>query len=359
MKKIINIFYLLSIFLIVASCSDDNENVIIPSQVTGLTAQADYGAVILKWNLPAGGNIDYVNISYTIGDKDFSKNVSRFNLDSISGYVTATIDGFGDTGEYTFVVASCNTQGGKSEPLTVSQAPLPPAYEEVIKTISIVPDFGGGIISWVNETGKTMIISVTYPDPENPSARETITFTSETTGEDYITNLPADPITLEVTVSDLYENTSESVTFDITPLAESVISKDTWSVVEVDSEFSPREGYKMFDNDISTFWHTVWNPSVVPYPHYIIVDMGKTVTISRYEVTRRQNKSDAQTQHQLFVSMDGVTWTGTGIFDYPTTNAPESYRITSNPTCRYFKYEPLNGPNGYAHIAELTIYGQE
>ncbi|MFV0589771.1 MAG: DUF5126 domain-containing protein [Draconibacterium sp.] len=384
MKKIINIFYLLSLILIVASCSDDDENVVIPSQVTDLTASADYGAVILQWSLPSEGNIDYVNITYTIGDKKFSKNVSKFNLDTISGLVSTTIDGFGDTNEYTFQVASCNVAGGKSEPMTVTQAPFPPAYEEVIKTITIVPDFGGGIISWENETGKKMVISVTYPDPENPTARETVTFTSETSGKDYITNLPTDPITMEVTVSDLYDNSSAPVTFDITPLAESAISKDSWTVPGFDAD-SPYEtiGYSsqqtnanilaVFDDDVSTFWHASWSAFGSTYPHWYIIDLGKEVTISRIGMVRRQGDGRGQKGQQfLTCTVAGATdltdpttwnWEDQGSYSFnSSSNDEQTYRLTNNPKARYVKVyfaEEYKGSNNFAMVAETNVYGQE
>lgn len=383
MKKRINIFYLLSILLIVASCGED-EDVVTPDQVVDLTAEADYGAVILKWGLPSGTSIDYVNITYTIGNLDFSKNISKFNLDSESGLISTTIDGFADTNEYQFKLASCNTQGGKSEPLTISQAPLPPAYKEVISTVSIVPDFGGGVISWENETGKILLISVTYPDPENPTARETVTFTSSETGKDFITNLPADPTTLEVTVSDQYKNSSDPVSFDITPLEESLISKDIWSVPGFDAD-SPYGtiGYSsqqtsanilnIFDGDVNNIWHASWSAFSSSYPHFYIIDFGKEVTISRIGMVRRPGDSRGQTGQQfLTCSTDGATdlsdpttwsWEDQGSYAFdPTTDAEQTYRLTNNPKARYVKVYfgvEYQGGMQYALLGEMNVYGQE
>ncbi|MCE4566162.1 DUF5126 domain-containing protein [Maribellus sp. CM-23] len=391
MKKIINIFYLLSIFLFAASCSDDDENVRIPGQVVDLSAEADYGAVVLKWGLPSGEGIDYVNISYSIEGQDFSKNISKFNLDSVSGYVTATIDGFADTNEYQFKLASCNIQGGKSEPVTISKAPLPPAYNEVISTISVVPDFGGGIISWVNETGKTLVISVSYPDPENPTARETVKFTSSDSGKDFITNLPADPITFEVTVSDQYKNSSEPVSFDITPLAESVISKDTWTVPGyVDNSNFETIGYSsqeaggeggspqgrviaLLDDELGTFWHASWASFGATYPHWFIIDLGKEVTVSRVALTRRQGNGQGQVGQQfLTCAADGASdqndpttwnWEDQGVYSFDiNTNSEQSYRLTNNPKTRYLKVyfgTDKKGKSNYAMLSNLRIFGQE
>lgn len=384
MKNIINIIYILSILLFATSCSDDDENVVIPEQVVNLTADSDYGSVILKWGLPSRGNIDYVNIRYKIGDQDFSKNVSSFNLDSISGYVTTTIDGFGDTSEYSFMVASCNTLGGKSEPLTISQAPLSPAYDEVISTIEIVPDFGGGVISWENETGKTLVISVTYPDPENPTARETVTFTSSETGKDFITNLPADPITIDVTVSDLYENSSDIVSFEITPLQESKILKDSWTVPGFDpdspygtigysSQQTSANVLNIFDDDINSLWHASWSAFSSNYPHFYIIDFGKEVTISRIGMVRRQGDSRGQTGQQFLTCpadgandlSDPTTWNwedqGSYAFD-PTTDAEQTYRLIENPKARYIKVYfgvEYQGGMQYALLGEMNVYGQE
>ncbi|MGQ7868242.1 DUF5126 domain-containing protein [Sunxiuqinia sp. sy24] len=388
MKILVNIL-LLSFIWGVISCSDKDDNPIIPSSILETSSEADYGAVILKWRLPEDNSVDYVNVSYSIDDKRFSKNISKYAVDSISGYVTVTINGFADTNPYNFELRSVNVTGGASQPITIMESPLSPAYETVVSTVNVIPDFGGGIVSWTNNTGKKLTISVNYADPDNPTSTLTASFTSDETGIGIISGLPASLTVFKVTASDQYQNSSTPVSFELTPLAESKILKDNWSVPGyVDDSPSGKIGYSsqstpeggspdgriiaIFDNDISTYWNADWAHGA-SYPHWFIIDMGEEVTVSRVELTRRQGNNKGHIGQQFLTCTaagatepsDPTTWQwedqGEYSFDIESDD-PQSYRLLSNPKARYLKVyiDPkFKGRNNNTMLAELTVYGSK
>lgn len=390
MRKIKSILFI-PLLLIAMSCTNDDEGGVTLDPVSNAVADADYGAVVLKWELPSGEDIDYVNVKYTIGEQAYSRNFSKFNIDTISGMMSVTVEGFPDTNEYEFELTSYNTDGGKSEPVFIKAAPLSPAYDIVVKTVSFEPDFGGCVVSWINETGKMLNVVVSYPDPDNSTRDKTVTFTSDESGKEYITDLPANPMAMVVSVSDQYNNSSAPISVDITPLAETQISKDTWSIPgyvkdspdatvgyssqDVSSAGTQGRAVALIeDDDNSTFWHASWkSPNTSVYPHWIVIDLGKEVIVSRVVLTRRKNNKTGQLGQQfLTCKADGVVdannsetwnWEDQGEFSFDiNTNDAQSYRLVNNPKTRYLKLyfaEKYEGIFTYAMLGDLQVFGQE
>src|SRR5699024_7927736 len=58
-----NLYYLLAVLLFVG-CKSDDSPLNAPSNVSGVTARADTGAVVLSWDLPADSSFLYLDISY-------------------------------------------------------------------------------------------------------------------------------------------------------------------------------------------------------------------------------------------------------------------------------------------------------
>ena len=352
-------YYLLGfvvMLLITSSCKDDTE-VISPGAVTDIESSAGYGEVMMKWTNPSDETFYYVDITFVD-----SKGLSRSR--KVSHFTNGdTIPGFGDTNPYTFTLTAYSYSGGASSPVILTVSPLEPAFMSVANTVDMVPDFGGAVVSWVNETGKQATVRVIYTD--NSGQKVISLFPANETGKGYISGLSATARTFNVIVTDEADNTSAEHPFEITPLEESAINKLQWTVVDFSTQ-EPAEGAPngvvtaVFDGDVSTFWHTQWNGGSPGYPHWFIIDMGREVTVSRFECSRRQGDSRGQTACQFFISVDGETWVDQGVYDFDSsTDNAQSYRMTTNPQARYFKYVAITGPNFYAFLGEITVYGTE
>jgi len=354
MKKIYNLLGL-ALILLVSACDNDNDSVP-PGPVTDVQITPGYGEVMLAWTNPSSEDFYYVDITFTD-----SKGLMR--SEKVSYYSNAdTISGFADTNNYDFTLTAYNKSGEASSPVNVSVTPLEPVFLSVVNSVEMAPDFGGAIVTWGNETGKSVTVKVTYKDDEGQ--KTSTFFSAKETGAGYISGLSASERTFEISVTDAADNSSEVKSFDITPLAEDVIDKAQWSVVDFDTE-EPAEGgnpnglvIAAFDDNLSTFWHTQWNGGSPGYPHYFVIDMGQEVTISRFVCFRRQGDSRGQTECQFLTSLDGENWEDFGLFEVDSsTNDGQSNRLTSNPKARYFKYVATQGPNFFAFLAEITIYG--
>lgn len=141
------------------------------------------------------------------------------------------------------------------------------------------------------------------------------------------------------------------------------IDKTNWEIVDFSTE-EPAEGggngvaSAAIDGDINTFWHTQWSGGSPGYPHFFTIDMKEIVKINQIVAFRRQGDARGQTRFEIHTSLDGVTYTSQGAFNYDPNANSQSYQLPSLPMARYVKYTALAGPNFFAFLGELDIYGQ-
>jgi beta-galactosidase len=71
------------------------------------------------------------------------------------------------------------------------------------------------------------------------------------------------------------------------------LSHEGWTVAYVDSEEREREdgtAENAIDGQTANYWHTQWGTAQPPQPHQIVLDLGKSQTITGFEYVPRQSK---------------------------------------------------------------------
>ncbi len=116
MKKYI--FYILMPFLFAAvlmSC--EKEEQITPSEITNLTSESTPGRIVLRWNTPENGNIEYIQVNYydPLLKKDAMRTASIY-ADSIE--IPDTRKKYG---EYKFTVRTVSPSGHMSNAQEISR----------------------------------------------------------------------------------------------------------------------------------------------------------------------------------------------------------------------------------------------
>lgn len=115
------------------------------------------------------------------------------------------------------------------------------------------------------------------------------------------------------------------------------------------------------DGDFATYWHTDYSV-VVPYPHWLLIDMKEEKNIVSVDITNRQatggNKSGMK-RFRIEGSKDGNTFTGMGEFDFAITNDPQSFAVSSVDAYRFLKVtalEPQRAGTNHTFLAEIDVY---
>lgn len=134
-----------------------------------------------------------------------------------------------------------------------------------------------------------------------------------------------------------------------------------WSVIEFDSEETlANEGPSgpastAIDGDITTYWHSVYDPAELPPPHYIVVDMGAPYNINGFTQTPRQNNNNGEIKgYILSVSSDNITYTQVKTGELPPGSSPTT--VYFNPiNARYFRFEATSQQVGNLSVSMAEI----
>lgn len=352
--KYIALYLLIVVLALIQGCKKENGDESGPGPVTAIETSSDYGSIKLTWTNPTDEDFFLVDINF----KD--ENGANRSVKSSQYSNEKIIEGFGDTNDYEFKLTAYDEAGNASSPQTIVGTPMTPPYQIVINSISLVPDFGGVKVAWINETGKKVKVLVSYKDSEGNL--KSVSLNAEETGESSITGLESVEYPFDVVATDVYGHESESKSFTATPLVEEKLDKSLWTVVDFSSE-EPAEGAPnglvtaAFDDNLGTFWHTQWSGGSPGYPHYFTIDMGQNVAITKFECFRRQGDSRGQTKVQFLGSTDGQNWIDFGAFDCDSGSDEGQVFNMSGTEIRYFKYVALEGPNFFAFLAEINAYG--
>ena len=124
----------------------------------------------------------------------------------------------------------------------------------------------------------------------------------------------------------------------------------------------PSEGpvENVLDGDLGTIWHTQYNPTVTPYPHWVQLDLHGTYTVDGFGYQDRQSggPNGRVKDYKVFVSTDGATWTQVAsgsLVDQPAMQVVDFSPVQA----KYVKFEAENALNGqpFAAAAEMRVYG--
>lgn len=137
------------------------------------------------------------------------------------------------------------------------------------------------------------------------------------------------------------------------------INRSNWKIVSCSSYQGGNEAKYAIDNNVSTFWHTQWNPTTPTHPHEIIINMNYFYDVTAFVYTARNdgNKNGMVKDYEVYVSNDNKTWTLAAQGQFKDTTAPQSAKFSKKQTCRYIKFvakSEVNG-NAWASAAELSI----
>ncbi|MDD7915309.1 DUF5126 domain-containing protein [Polaribacter ponticola] len=352
--KIILSAIFLSMFFIV-SCNDEES---ITIEAPGSVAvEAGFGEAIFTWNFPSDLNAEFVRVDYFDTDgnskhQKFSKNITNAIVNQL------------EEREYEFTVTASDLNNNRSEAIVVKTTPKKPPYLLVANTITAVPDLGGITLNWENVSGKNIGINVKYTDA-NDLEQVFVYNSSDTNGATSISGLAATEQEFEAYVTNARGQKSSSKFFTLTPLTETELDKSNWTIFDFSSQEEVGEGpvngwaRATIDGDTNTFWHSQWQGGSPVYPHHFSVDMKTVKKVTRVVLYTRNNDNRGMTKFSVSGSLDGVSWTDLGEYDFDNENYDgQSFGLGGIYQLRYIKITALEGVSTFVFLAELNVWGK-
>ncbi|MDI9588019.1 MAG: discoidin domain-containing protein, partial [Acidobacteriota bacterium] len=116
------------------------------------------------------------------------------------------------------------------------------------------------------------------------------------------------------------------------------------------------------DGKISTQWHSQYNPTIAPMPHWLQVDMRVMTNVEAVGYTPRQDVYPANGiigKYTLQYSTDGETWTDAVEGEF-TDGRPAVIEVPETVQARFLRLNALSAQNGaqYAGVAEFDVKGE-
>jgi galactosylceramidase len=133
-------------------------------------------------------------------------------------------------------------------------------------------------------------------------------------------------------------------------------------VISCDSEAPDYPAAQAIDGDEDTIWHTVWSPTPAPLPHFLIIDMGKTVQVKGLTYLARQDMANGRVgECEAYLSDDSSQWgqpVATAKLD--DTDQLQTIMFETPASGRYLKFlvKTTFGNEPILAIAELDILGK-
>ena len=97
--------------------------------------------------------------------------------------------------------------------------------------------------------------------------------------------------------------------FNLLDATGAVLSRTGW-VASADSADSSDGPANAIDGNSASLWHTRWNGDAAPYPHALVIDLGRGAVVRGFRLLPRQDALTNGTiaRFRFFASRDGVNW---------------------------------------------------
>lgn len=144
-------------------------------------------------------------------------------------------------------------------------------------------------------------------------------------------------------------NKPETVLFEDRATA-TIANKTGWTATASSEELSGEgtingRAATLLDGDINTYWHTTYTATTNPvYPHWVILDMKKEISMISVILTNRQAataRANGIKKFRLEGSKDGTNFTSMGEFELAVSNAGQSFPVSSKEQYRYLRLTGL------------------
>ncbi|KAL8709767.1 MAG: hypothetical protein Q9220_005553 [cf. Caloplaca sp. 1 TL-2023] len=148
-------------------------------------------------------------------------------------------------------------------------------------------------------------------------------------------------------------------TIPVAGIAPTQLDRAGWTATA--DSFQPGcEPQNVLDGSGGTWWETQFNPTMVPLPHNIVIDMKNCYVINGFRMLPRQDGSPSGNigQHKIEVSLDGRAWGQVGSGTYANDQARKTTLFPSTPA-RYVRLTAQSTAEGlgypYVTVGEIDI----
>ncbi|MBN8459351.1 MAG: discoidin domain-containing protein [Verrucomicrobia bacterium] len=112
------------------------------------------------------------------------------------------------------------------------------------------------------------------------------------------------------------------------------------------------------DNNPDTYWHSNWNPPEPALPHSLVIELKQPLAVCGFIYTPRKDCDHGRiARYRIHASDDGKTWKPVAEGNWENTDRPQTVRLDSPATARFFKLESLQEVQNrnWTSVAEFDV----
>lgn len=256
-----------------------------PGVVSNVNVDNQYGKVLLTYSIPNDPELLYVKAVY--------ENRPGNQMESIATFynTTITLEGFSNTDEREVKLYSISKSEAASAPVVVKIKPLTPPVQRVFASLDFERDFGGIKVKFVNEDSANIAIGVLTRDAQGAPVQKDMFYTSAKIDSFNARGFTATKQWFGLFVRDRWNNLSDTVWKELTPLFEQQLDKKLFRTLTLPTDAKPvSSGAGNIQNlwndkliggsSSNNTWMRTNNGSGIP--HWISFDLGVTARVSRF-----------------------------------------------------------------------------
>lgn len=292
-KIIYKIFSFCFITLLWTGCKEEgrldhiDDSASAPQKITISEVINQPGGAVIKFNVPNDKNLAGVKAVYYRNDERVEAKASLY-VDSV------VIEGYGDTNTYDVDLYSIGRNEKLSEPVRTQITPLTPAVLSASKEIQSA--FGGVGVSFSNHSNANLSLVLMVDTLDNGLWSPLQTFyTKADTGVFYRRGLPDKELKFGMYIRDRWNNKSDTIVRNLTPIPEERLPKNTFSNQKLPTDYWDRvqsDQYRIEGiwDDIYTsrVEHLYASPHDAPIPFHFTISLGYKAAINRFKIYHRR-----------------------------------------------------------------------
>ncbi|MDR1274733.1 MAG: DUF4959 domain-containing protein [Odoribacteraceae bacterium] len=286
--------YLIPCIIAIALCASCGEEPLgqpatdgaAPDEITGVQATGIPGGAIIRYNLPTNEDLLYVMARYERGGVPRDVKASLYSN-------SLKIEGFGDTLYHPVELVSVDRSGNASKPTPTRVKPLAPSIWDIIKSFTVIPDFGGIRVDWQNDNQAEVSVYLMAQDSTGALVERDVLYTSVKEGAYSLRGMDTLARDFGVYVRDRWGNLSDTLVTRQIPLFEQELDRTAYRMRPLPADNTTdinAYGFtflNMFDGVLSEEFNGWHSERYLTKPTYITVDLGQLAILSRMKLWHR------------------------------------------------------------------------
>ena len=291
MKTVYNALFVLLLLTVFSGCKEEYigqypVDSVAPKQVSNVQVQNMKGRVVLTYTLPEEDDLLCVTARYVL------QNGVKREMSSSAYSNKIELKGFGKGRKYQVELYSIDKSYNESAPCVVEVEPEDSPIYDVFHTLQLFDAFGGVKLHWENPLKENVVLGAMMKESDGTWKHVETIYSSEAVADKAIRGLDAKPADFAFYFRDIYDNHTDTLYKEMTPLFEEEMDKSKFMEFPLGKYFTHNN---FGSKSMTGMWNNVYNvekdlfyiSAGTGMKPYFSFDMGVESKLSRFRLWTR------------------------------------------------------------------------